>query len=275
MLVLIAEDDATARQVLKTRVEQLDHDTAIACDGADAWDRFQSSHPDVVITDWTMPHLSGIELCKKIRDHAHADYTYVIAVTILRQHRYAMEAMRAGFDDYLTKPVDPNDLELRLVAAERLKASHAAIRAKQARPTPQTPVDLPTDDVQSAATAGDDRRSVLIADDDPVARATFSGLVNGDPSLKLVGTAEDAAQAIALARTELPDIALLDWIMPGGGIRAATQIHQHSPTTSIIGISASDEPSASFDMLRAGARDFIQKGTPTGEILRVLQTIGR
>ncbi len=140
MLVLIADDDATARQVLKTRVEQLDHETVLASDGTEAWDRFKATHPDVVLTDWTMPYLNGIELCKMIREHAHDDYTYVIAVTVLREHGYALEAMRAGVDDYLTKPVDPNDLELRLLAAERLKASYAAMRAKQGRPRPQTAV---------------------------------------------------------------------------------------------------------------------------------------
>lgn len=278
MLVLIAEDDATARQVLKMRVEQLDHDTALASDGTEAWDRFRATHPDVVITDWTMPHLSGIELCRMIREHDQDDYTYVIAVTALRQHRYALEAMRAGVDDYLTKPVDPDDLELRLLGAKRLKASYAAMRAGQHRPSPSVPEPKAEDDVGDVGTqapAKDDRRRVLIADDDPVARTTYSALVDADPSLTLVGAVEDARQAIELARAETPDIALLDWIMPGGGIRAATQIHQLSPGTVIIGMSASDEPSASFDMLRAGARGFVQKGTSADEVLRTLHEVGR
>ncbi|MDQ6751721.1 MAG: response regulator [Actinomycetota bacterium] len=278
MLVLIADDDATARQVLKTRIEQLDHDTALASDGTEAWDRFKTSHPDVVVTDWTMPYLNGIELCRMIREHDQDEYTYVIAVTALRNHSYALEAMRAGVDDYLTKPVDPNDLELRLLAAKRLKASYATMRTKQTQSglraaEPEADHDGP--DRREGAERTDNRRRVLIADDDPIARATFSALVDADPALMLVGAVEDAKQAVELARAELPDIALLDWIMPGGGIRAATQIHQLSPATSIIGMSASDEPSASFDMLRAGARGFLQKGTPADEILRTLHEIGR
>lgn len=275
MLVLIADDDATARQVLKTRVEQLDHDTTLAGDGTEAWDRFRASHPDVVITDWTMPHLSGIELCKLIREHGGPDYTYVIAVTALREHRYALQAMRAGVDDYLTKPVDADDLELRLLAAERLRASYAAMRSPQAsppQPTP-TPQESPAGEEVPGAGREEDVRRVLIADDDPVARATFSGLVEADPKLALVGAVEDAAQAVALAREQTPDVALLDWMMPGGGIRAATQIHKQSPATKIIGISVSDEPAASFDFLRAGARDFMPKGTPPDEILRVLHSV--
>jgi len=278
VLVLIAEDDATARQILKIRVEQLDHDTELASDGTEAWDRFNATHPDVVITDWTMPHLNGIELCKRIRKHARDDYTYVIAVTALRQHRYALEAMRAGVDDYLTKPVNPDDLELRLLAAKRLKTSYAAMRANQRQPRPQAAkaqTDHHGDDMHEGAPPRDHRRRVLIADDDPVARTTFSALVDADPSLMLVGAVENAQQAVELARAEMPDVALLDWIMPGGGIRAATQIHQLNPATAIIGMSASDEPSASFDMLRAGARSFLQKGTPTAEILRTLHEAGR
>ena len=276
MLVLIADDDATARQVLKTRVEQLDHHTVLASDGSQAWYRFKATHPDVVITDWTMPYLSGIELCKRIREHAQEDYTYVIVVTALREHRYALQAMRAGVDDYLTKPVDPKDLELRLLAADRLKSSYAVTRTKQRRPAPQTP-EPPRDHSQNERdpTAPEaNRRRVLIADDDPVARTTFSALIDADPSLTLVGTAENAQQAVELARTKMPDIALLDWIMPGGGILAATQIRQLNPTTSIIGMSASNEPAAPFDMVRAGARGFLPKGTPADEILRTLHQIG-
>ena len=274
MLVLIAEDDATTRQVLEMRVKQLHHDTVLASDGAEAWDRFERSHPDVVITDWAMPHLSGIDLCRKIRAHAHDDYTYVIAVTAMREHRYALEAMRAGLDDYLTKPVDPEELELRLLAAERLKASYAEMRANQRRPAPQSAEPSPAGDEPSPA-AGDGRRRVLIADDDPVVRAMFAGLIEADPALQLVGAVENSEQAVELAKKELPDVAILDWIMPGGGDRAATQIHRHSPMTTIIGMSASDEPAASFDMLRAGARDFIQKGTSTDEVSELLQRVGR
>ncbi|HVE67964.1 MAG TPA: response regulator [Solirubrobacteraceae bacterium] len=264
MLVLIAEDDAIARQVLEMRVKQLDHDTVLASDGADAWDRFQDVHPDVVITDWSMPHLSGIDLCRKIRAHAGDGYTYVIAVTAKREHRYALEAMRAGLDDYLTKPVDPEELELRLLAAERLKASYAEMRASQRRAAPRSSEPTP-----------DGRRRVLVADDDPVVRAMFAGLIEADPTLALVGIVEDAEQAVELAKRELPDVAILDWIMPGGGDRAASQIHQHSPMTAIVGMSASNEPAASFDMLRAGARDFIRKGSTTDEVLQLLQHVGR
>jgi DNA-binding response OmpR family regulator len=270
MLVLIADDDATARQMLEARAKQLHHDTVLAADGGEAWDLFQRVHPDVVITDWVMPHLSGIDLCRKIRAHARDDYTYVIAVTVKREHRYALEAMRAGIDDYLAKPVDPQDLELRLLAAE-MRADQRGPALHGREPSPKPTVD----DRQSPAPIGDGRRRVLIADDDPVVRATLGGLVEADPELELVGAVEDAEQAVALARKEMPDVALLDWMMPGGGNRAATQIHQHSPITAIIGMSASDEPAASFDMLRAGARDFILKGTASDDVLRALRAVGR
>jgi len=68
-------------------------------------------------------------------------------------------------------------------------------------------------DMHEDAPPQDDRRRVLIADDDPVARTTFSALVDADPSLMLVGAVENAQQAVELARTEMPDIALLDWII--------------------------------------------------------------
>jgi serine phosphatase RsbU (regulator of sigma subunit) len=97
----------------------------VAEDGQEAWERFQAEPVDVVVSDMLMPGLSGLELVQHIRggDYegaADRGYTYVIMLTGLSERQHVMAGMAAGADDYLTKPLDPDDLQHRLTVAERI-----------------------------------------------------------------------------------------------------------------------------------------------------------
>lgn len=112
---------------------------------------------------------------------------------------------------------------------------------------------------------------VLIADDDPLARALIEATVKRDSELELVGSAEDAPAAIELAGEHQPDVVVLDWVMPGGGgPAAAREIANVSPDTKIVALTASDTQEAEMDMLRAGARSFLVKGGSPEELLRTI-----
>jgi DNA-binding NarL/FixJ family response regulator len=109
---------------------------------------------------------------------------------------------------------------------------------------------------------------VLIADDDELARALMKAIVERDGELELVASAEDADRAIALAGEHLPDVAVLDWVMPGGGgPAAAREILVCSPETKIVALTASD----TTDPLRDGARSSLVKGCPPEELLRTIR----
>jgi DNA-binding response OmpR family regulator len=123
MLILVADDDLTSSLIAATAVRNLGHQCVSASDGTEAWETFQIRRPDVVISDWLMPGLTGPELCRKIRSHP-ARYTYFILVTGLGSHDQMLEGMTAGADDYLVKPLDVDELDLRLIAAERVTALH-------------------------------------------------------------------------------------------------------------------------------------------------------
>ena len=82
---------------------------------------------DVLVTDWLMPGLDGPELCRLIRDSTKRGYTYIIITTSLGERDHIIEGMEAGADDYLRKPLDPFDLETRLIAATRVTALHRQI----------------------------------------------------------------------------------------------------------------------------------------------------
>jgi EAL domain-containing protein (putative c-di-GMP-specific phosphodiesterase class I)/CheY-like chemotaxis protein len=113
---------------------------------------------------------------------------------------------------------------------------------------------------------------VLIADDDPAILEILEFLVSSDPSMDFVGAACGAEEAIDLAREHLPDVALLDARMPGGGgPRAARGIRRGSPHTDIIALSASEDPVTVVAMLDSGASGYVSKGDSTKEILRAIR----
>jgi DNA-binding NarL/FixJ family response regulator len=113
---------------------------------------------------------------------------------------------------------------------------------------------------------------VLIADDDPLARAVIEAMIHRDEELELVGSAGDPGTAVELAREHKPDVAVLDWVMPdGGGPQAARDILQDSPETKIVAFTASDSIQAEVDMLRAGAGSVLVKGAPPAEVLRTIR----
>ena len=127
MNVLVADDDATSRLMLEAAIDDLGHHCMVAADGDQAWKLFVDASPDVLIADRMMPGLDGLELCRRVRAHSAATYTYVILATSLGGREDVLDGMEAGADDYLTKPLDPFDLETRLVAARRDTALHAQL----------------------------------------------------------------------------------------------------------------------------------------------------
>ncbi len=126
------------RRILREAVESLGHQCLEAADGATAWALYQDTGADVIISDWIMPIMDGPELCRRVRTHrcdaacgAHPAYTYFIFLTMLEDKQHAVEGMEAGADDYLVKPLDRDDLHLRLIAASRVTALHRELAARR------------------------------------------------------------------------------------------------------------------------------------------------
>jgi diguanylate cyclase (GGDEF)-like protein len=133
LLVLVADDEATARLILKASVERCGHECVVARDGDDAWKLIRERPFDVLITDWMMPGVDGPELCRRIRGADEFGYVYIILATSLSNREHVLIGMEAGADDYLTKPVDPFNLKVRLVAAQRVMTLHKHVLAKLMR----------------------------------------------------------------------------------------------------------------------------------------------
>lgn len=127
MKVLLAEDDPVARLLAEKTLRSLGHECTTVNDGAEAWDAFSSDRPEVVLSDWIMPGLTGLELCHKIRTRPSNSYTYFIIVTSHGGLDEILEGMTAGADDYLVKPLSSDDLRARLVPAARVTSLHAQL----------------------------------------------------------------------------------------------------------------------------------------------------
>lgn len=119
MRILIADDDPVSLRILEHAVEQSGHDIALAHDGSEAWDRLQREPFDVLISDWVMPEMDGLELCKRVRERKDAPFCYVMLVTQRDATQDVVRGIMAGANDFMSKPCDRSVLHARLHSAER------------------------------------------------------------------------------------------------------------------------------------------------------------
>jgi phosphoserine phosphatase RsbU/P len=122
MNVLIAEDDEGTRTILAAQLKKLGCTVAEAGNGTQAWALYQQLLPSLVITDWMMPGIDGLELCRHIRGMERADYAYLIILTAVDKEGAYLEGMNSGADDFITKPADAAELTVRLRVAQRILA---------------------------------------------------------------------------------------------------------------------------------------------------------
>jgi DNA-binding response OmpR family regulator len=131
MKILIAEDDAVSRLVLSAALRKLGHEVEAATNGLEAWKAYEGSSIRLVISDWLMPEMDGPSVCRKIREAGRSPYTWVILLTALSDRESYVEGMNAGADDFITKPLDPEVLAIRLRVAERVLALEAEVQQLQ------------------------------------------------------------------------------------------------------------------------------------------------
>ena len=121
MNILAVEDDILARKIICRSLRRLGHEVIEAADGEEAWTRLQAGGIRVVVCDWMMPRLDGLELCRRIRARLGADYVYFVLLTgNSASDDNQRAAAEAGVDDFLTKPLDPQEMWMRLRVAERI-----------------------------------------------------------------------------------------------------------------------------------------------------------
>src|SRR5258708_11928561 len=120
MRVLIVEDDTAVRDMLRLHLSHLGYEVALAADGEAAWDLLQRVPVRLVVADWMMPRLDGVQLTQRIRANSALPYTYVILLTARNEVEDRVNGLFAGADDYMIKPFNLDELQARLVVGERI-----------------------------------------------------------------------------------------------------------------------------------------------------------
>lgn len=129
--VLVADDSRIYRRLVEDTLSEKQYTLLFAKSGREAIDLFSEHQPSVVITDWMMPDLSGIELCEHIRNHPNqASYTYLIILTGITEKDKLVKGLAAGADDYLTKPFHSDELLARVGVGHRIVELHRQLEAK-------------------------------------------------------------------------------------------------------------------------------------------------
>ncbi len=120
MNVLIAEDDPISAMALEALLRQHGHEVRVTTNGREAWNALQERHYPLAIVDWMMPEMDGLELCRHIRNRKSSSYTCIIMLTAKQDRNDRIQALNAGVDVFMTKPLDCEEMEARLNIASRI-----------------------------------------------------------------------------------------------------------------------------------------------------------
>ncbi len=118
--ILVADDDNISRRLLQKTLERWGYTVTVVKNGEEAWEKFRTDHFSLIITDWMMPVMDGLELVRRVREYPRKDYVYIIMLTAKSLKEDVVVGMEAGADDFLIKPFNQDELRVRLRAGERI-----------------------------------------------------------------------------------------------------------------------------------------------------------
>lgn len=129
MRVLIAEDDLTSRTMLEGVLKKWGYAPVVTSDGQSAWQELQGQDPPrLVILDWNMPGIDGLEVCRKLRQTPDSNLTYVILLTARGAKSDIVAGLDAGANDYISKPYDIDELHARIGVGQRMVELQAELK---------------------------------------------------------------------------------------------------------------------------------------------------
>jgi DNA-binding NarL/FixJ family response regulator len=269
--VLVVDDSELVRSSLSAFIDG--HPgmvvSATAASARAAIEMADALHPDIALLDMNMPG-GGARAATGI--HSVWPRTRMLALTVRRDEQSVISMLQAGVSGYLLKGTRPQKI---LTGMEHVLKGRAVLSPELGRHVAQR---LAVVNERAPANRDFEREPVrvLAVDDDPGVLEAVDSLINGEPGMRLVGTATNVEDAIELASTARPDVALIDVRMPDwGGERVAFEIARVAPATRMIAFSASDDAEEVAAMLRGGACGYIVKGWGSQDLTDNIQSCAR
>ncbi|MFA7268392.1 MAG: response regulator [Sterolibacterium sp.] len=261
---MIVDDYEAMRQAIATQLRSLGVDKiATANNGAEALRILQNQHVDIVLSDWNMPVMSGIDLLKEVRSDERLYSLPFVMITAEAERDRVKEAIACGVSGLLVKPYTTERLATSIGKALLWKPRRIAIPAAplaanlaQATPTPAKPLPAAYGDA-----ARETRRpTILIVDDSTEYQHALSRLFKDEYAVRI---ADDGAKALEICcSNDPPDLVLLDIMMPYmDGFEVARRMRQHpsAETIPVIFLTGMAIEDARLKGLELGAVDFVTK----------------
>jgi two-component system sensor histidine kinase/response regulator len=252
---LVVDDFEPMRKVTAEQLRKMGAQSILmAANGAEALKLLQQQKVDMVLSDWNMPVMNGLELLKAIRADERLAALPVMMITAEAERSRIMEAVAHGVSDLLVKPYTVGNLQDRVQKSlnwiPRPSATASAGSFDQSEPSLVAAADLP----KSA------KPTILVVDDTPDNLHLLSSLFNDEYRVRI---AHNGSKALAICQSDNPpDLVLLDVMMPDmDGFEVAQKMREHpsSETIPVIFVTAMDTDDARLKGLELGAVDFVTK----------------
>jgi len=266
--ILVVDDEAANRALLEAILTEVGYEVQQAESGEAALVQATSQAPDLILLDLMMPGMSGFEVCRRLKQDPATSAVPVIMVTALDQLKNKEAALTSGADDFVTKPVQPEDLRARVEAMLKVRRIRhdldrtlaylhelEAVRHTQRREA-----------LDSLAPASDPRPSplppaipILLVDDEAITRKFYGDLLT-EHGFRVLA-AGGGAEALQVARHQPVEAVILDIMMPGmSGLETLERLHAQAPEVPVIMLTANASSQNAIAALKLGAFDFILKG---------------
>jgi CheY-like chemotaxis protein len=259
IVFLVVDDMAPMRKVTAGQLHLMGANTVLSANnGLEAMQLLRSRRVDIILSDWNMPLMSGLELLQAVRTDPKYSHLPFIMITAETERVRIEEAIASGVTALLIKPYTAADLIMRVERALSVRPSlvpAVAVEAVAQRGAPPAAVEAP--DPNSAATA---RPTILVIDDSPENLLLMSHLFKDEYRVRV---GNSGAMALEMCQSSNPpDLVLLDIMMPGiDGFEVARRMREHptSQTIPVIFVTAMTEKAASLRGFELGAVDFVTK----------------
>ena len=258
--VLIVDDDPVILATLEDNLRKWQYEPVISNTAENAWDILQKPDaPQMVIIDWQLPHMNGIELCKLIKNQENG-FRYIIILTGRMTSEDVVTGLESGADDYIVKPADAMELRARLLAGRRIVERFQT----KLHPTQPKYENLNKIAVENNFLSP----KILIAEDDPVSSEVLKENLNrwGFSTI----SSQNGFEAIeAFQQHKGPLLAIIDWMMPGlSGLDVCRTLKQQSENGMcyLILLTAKNQKDNIVEGLESGADDYLSKPFHAAEL---------